>query len=98
MARRSGNVGTAGMTGIRALLIAELDRTLTRWAVPGAPPSAYEVALRENAPVVISASRLLKAFLHAGLPADRFGFGGVDYGKEFRLDADELSPYYEVAE
>jgi hypothetical protein len=93
MPRRQENATIAGVSGIRALLIAEWDHSMKRWRIPGRV-YAYEEALKGGGPVVISANRLLQAFTLAGLPANRFGFGGQDYDKQFVLDAnDRLSEY-----
>lgn len=81
------------MTGIRALLIAEWDHSMKRWRIPGGRAYEYEEHLRRGHPVVISANRLLRAFTLAGLPANRFGFGGVDCEKWFLLEGDELSEW-----
>lgn len=50
--------------------------------------------MKSGGPVVISANRLLKAFTLAGLPANRFGFGGVDCEKRVLLEGDELSEWH----
>jgi hypothetical protein len=52
------------------------------------------MALKGGGPVVISSSRLLRAFHLAGLPSNRFGYGGADCGKRFLLDGDELSEWH----
>jgi hypothetical protein len=92
MPRRNERAGIAGVSGIRALLIAEWDHSMKRWRIPGRV-YAYEEALKGGGPVVISANRLLKAFTLAGLPTNRFGFGGVDCEKWFLLEGDELSEW-----
>ncbi len=81
-------------TGIRALLIAEWDHSMRRWRVPG-HVYVYEEALKSGRPVVVSAARVMKAFMHADMPGDRWGWGGVDYGKIFLLDGDELSEWHD---
>ena len=41
-------------------------------------------------------SRNCRTLLHAGLPHDRFCFGGADYGEEFLLDdRDRLTDFAE---
>jgi hypothetical protein len=66
---------------------------MTRWRIPG-HVYAYEEALKAGRPVVVTSTRLLSAFMIAGLPANRFGFGGVDYEKQFLLDGDGLSEWH----
>jgi hypothetical protein len=61
MPRRNERADIAGVSGIRALLIAEWDHSMKRWRIPGRV-YAYEEALKGGGPVVISANRLLKAF------------------------------------
>jgi hypothetical protein len=82
----------AGGTGARALLIAEWDASMARWRIPG-EVYAYEEALKNGGPVVISSARLLRALTLAGLPAKRFGFGGPDADKRLLLEGDELSEW-----
>jgi len=39
---------------------------------------------------------MLRAFMAAGLPTDRFAYGGPDWGKSFLLDErDQISEYNE---
>ncbi|WP_155946648.1 hypothetical protein [Mycobacterium sp. URHD0025] len=97
MPRRDGRAGIAGISGIRALLVAEWDQGMKRWRIPG-HIYEYEEALKGGRPVVISTDRLLSAFTLAGLPANRFGFGGVDHGKWFRLNGDELCEWHGPAD
>jgi hypothetical protein len=76
--------------GLRELLIAEQERSLKRWAMPGKPDERLE-DLRAHVPVVVSSAQLLHALSRAGLPCDRFAYGGADWRKTFVLDAhDEL--------
>jgi hypothetical protein len=45
-----------------------------------------EEALASGRPVEVSATDLLLALMHAGLPHSRFAFGGADWDKVFVLD------------
>ena len=71
--------------GLRDVLIAEWDRSMLRWRIPGRV-SEHEEALKSGKPVVVSSSTLLRAFLHAGLPYSSYAFGGREWGKTFVLD------------
>ena len=87
MPRRRSNTSS---DGLRELLIAEQERSLKRWAIPGKPNDLLE-DLRADVAVVVSSAQLLKALMAAGLPVDRFAYRGADYGKTFLLDErDEL--------
>ena len=66
---------------------------MKRWRIPGRV-YAYEETLKGGGPVMVSSARLLKALMLAGLPANRFGFGGVDCEKWFLLEGDELSEWH----
>jgi hypothetical protein len=78
-------------TGLRQILIAEWDRGMARWRIPGRI-CEYEEALKSGKLVVVSSSSMLRAFMAAGLPTDRFAYGGSDWGKSFVLDErDQLS-------
>jgi hypothetical protein len=80
-------------TGLRQVLIQEWDRGMVRWRIPGRI-CAYEEALTSGQPVVVSSSSMLRAFMAAGLPTDRFAYGGRDWGKSFLLDErDQLTEY-----
>jgi hypothetical protein len=72
-------------SGLRQLILADHRRSLQRWRIPGRADE-LEDALESGAPVVVSASRLMRALLHARLPCDRLAFGGQDHGKVFLLD------------
>jgi hypothetical protein len=77
--------------GLRDLLVAEWDRSMLRWRIPG-HVSEYEKALKAGERVGVSSSQLLCALMRAGLPHDAFAFGGRDWGKAFVLDErDQLS-------
>ena len=77
--------------GLRGLLIAERERSMQRWAIPGRPDE-FLADLRAGAAVVVSSAQLLRALMRAGLPHDRFAYGGADWRKEFVLDEfDQLS-------
>jgi hypothetical protein len=79
--------------GLRDLLIAEWDRSMLRWRIPGRV-SEHEEALKAGKPVVVSSSALLRAFMHAGLPYRNLAYGGRDWGKTFVLDErDQLTEY-----
>ena len=53
-------------------------------------------AMRAGNAIVVGSTALLSACIAAGLPCDRFGFGGADYKKSFLLDEhDQLSEYVE---
>jgi hypothetical protein len=79
--------------GLRDLLIAEWDRFMLRWRIPGRV-SEYEEALKAGEPVGVSSSQLLRAFMHAGLPHRTLAYGGRDWGKSFVLDErDQLSEW-----
>jgi hypothetical protein len=81
--------------GLGDLLIAEWDRSMLRWRIPGRV-SEHEEALKSGKPVVVSSSTLLCAFMHAGLPHRTFAYGGRDWGKSFVLDErGQLSEYVE---
>ena len=75
-------------TGLRQVLIAEWDRGMARWRIPGRV-CEYEEALKSGKPVVVSSSSMLRAFMAAGLPTDRFAYGGPDRGKTFMLDEND---------
>ena len=82
-------------TGLRQVLIQEWDRGMARWRIPGRI-CEYEEALKAGKPVVVSSSSMLRAFMAAGLPTDRFAYGGPDWGKSFLLDErDQISEYVE---
>jgi hypothetical protein len=72
-------------TGLRELLLADYRRRLERWRIPG---RVYEreQALESGAPVEVSATDLMLALMHAGLPDARFAFGGVAWDKVYLLD------------
>ena len=93
--KRTGALRNAD--GLRELLVAEWEASMARWRIPG-HVYAYEEALKAGRPVVVTSTRLLSAFMFAGLPANRFGFGGVDYEKQFLLDGDELSEWHGPAD
>jgi hypothetical protein len=79
--------------GLRDLLIAEWDRSMLRWRIPGRI-CEYEEALKSGRPVVVSSSSMLRAFMAAGLPTGRLAYGGSDWGKTFLLDEhDRLTEY-----
>lgn len=62
-----------------------------RWHIPGRV-SEYEQALVAGEAIVIDSGTIMCALMLAGLPHDRFCFGGVDFGKHFLLDErDRLS-------
>jgi hypothetical protein len=71
--------------GLRDVLIAEWDRSMLRWRIPGRV-CEHEEALKAGKPVVLASSALLRAFLHAGLPYSSYAFGGREWGKTFVLD------------
>jgi hypothetical protein len=75
----------ANAPGLRDVLIGERDRSLLRWEIPG-KPDAFLTALRAGEPVLVSDAQLMCALMHAGMPADQFAYGGVEYGKRFVLD------------
>jgi hypothetical protein len=77
-----------GATQLRDMLIAQWDRTMIRWRIPG-HLYPYEEALKAGADVVVTSGRLARALTHAGLPADRFDDGGPDTGKPWLLGADD---------
>jgi len=78
--------------GLRDVLIAEWDRSMLRWRIPGRV--CEEEALKAGEPVVLSSSALLRAFMHAGLPYRSYAFGCRDWGGTFVLDEhDRLSEY-----
>ena len=80
-------------TGLRQVLIQEWDRRTARWRIPGRI-CEYEEALKSGKPVVVSSSSMLRALMAAGLPTDRFAYGGADWGKTFLLDEhDRLTEY-----
>jgi hypothetical protein len=74
--------------GLRGLLIAEGEPSHARWAIPGKPDEFLE-GLRSEASVVVvvvvSSAAVLWALMHAGLPHDRFAFGGADWARSFVL-------------
>jgi hypothetical protein len=82
-------------TDLRQVLIQEWDRGMARWRIPGRI-CEYEEALKSGKPVVVSSSSMLRAFMAAGLPTDRFAYCGSDWGKSFLLDErDQISEYVE---
>jgi hypothetical protein len=74
--------------GLRKLLIADRERSLSRWAVPGRPDECLE-DLRAHVPIVVTSSQLMCALLHAGLPHKQFAFGGSEHGNTFVLDEND---------
>jgi hypothetical protein len=83
--------------GLRELLIAEADHRRERWARGphwGWPEDTdwtlpmldWEIDLRAGRAVLVSSTALLVALMHAGLPHDRFAYGGADWHKSFLLD------------
>ncbi|WP_156661572.1 hypothetical protein [Mycobacterium sp. 852002-51163_SCH5372311] len=83
--------------GLRQLLIADRERSLQRWAVPGRRDEWLD-DLRAHVPVVVSSAQLLCALMHAGLPYQQFAYGGADWGKSFVLDEnDRLHTHAPVA-
>ena len=95
MPRRSRS-NTAAAEGLRELLIAEADAGRERWRQPrawdwpglnrGLPMLDWELDLRAGRAVVVSSTQLMCALGRAGLPYDRFGYGGADWRKVFVLD------------
>jgi hypothetical protein len=83
MARRPRN-----SSGLRELLIAEHQRFMHRWQIPGRPDERLE-ALRAGQAVEVCSATLLRAFMHAGLRHDDFAFGGRHYKTEFVLDEND---------
>lgn len=80
-----------GTEGLRALLIAERERSLRQWRIPGRADE-YEHALKSGAAVMVSSAQMLRALSLARLPFRQFAFGGADWGKMFVLDErDQLS-------
>lgn len=78
-------------SGLRELLIADRERSLRRWAIPGRPDDFLD-DLRAHVPVTVSSAQLLSALMGAGLPFRQYAFGGADYGRVFVLDGrDQLS-------
>jgi hypothetical protein len=82
------------------LLIADRE-----YRLPGCPKpgpwfgSGRDELLEEliaDGPVVVTSAALLKALLHAGQDARRYGYGGADYGKCFVLD--ERDQLYELSD
>jgi hypothetical protein len=54
----------------------------------------WELDLRAGRAVVVSSVQLSAALGHAGLPCDRFWFGGADWHKVYVLDErDQLSEF-----
>ena len=84
MARRPRN-----NSGLRELLIAEWDRSMKRWRIPGDGPCEHEVALKGGQAVGVSSETLLRAFMLAGLRCDDFAFGGRHYKTGFVLDEND---------
>jgi hypothetical protein len=77
--------------GLRELLIADREKSLRRWAIPGRPDEFLE-DLRAHVPVVVSSAQLMQALMHAGLPCDDYAYGGRYFQTSFVLDeTDQLS-------
>ncbi len=70
MARRLSAKAASG--GLRKVLIADRQRRLARWTIPGKPDDILEV-LREHSPVLVSAAKLEEV-----MPGSRFGSGRND--------------------
>ena len=80
MARRPRN-----NSGLRGLLIAERQRSMKRWLIPGESDERLE-ALRSGEEVFVGPSVLMRALIHAGLRHDEFAFGGSHCKTVFVLD------------
>jgi hypothetical protein len=86
MARRPGN-----NSGLRNLLIADRERFMERWQIPGKPDEHLE-ALRAGEEVLVGSAQLMRALMHAGLRHDDFAFGGRHYKTVFVLgENDQLA-------
>jgi hypothetical protein len=78
-------------SGLRELLIAECERSLHRWRIPGRVYE-YEGALKSGAAVGLSSARLMRALSAARLPCDDYCYGGRYFRSTFLLDErDQLS-------
>jgi hypothetical protein len=76
--------------GLREALIANQERSLERWAIPG-KPDAFLAALRAGEAVVVSSAMVMGALIHARRPCDEYCFGGRYFRSTFLLDEhDEL--------
>jgi hypothetical protein len=81
--------------GLRQQLLADYQRSLERWRIPG---KVYdkEVALASGAPVVVDAADIMCALLHMGLPCGDYTHDGKHGHKRFWLDEfDRLAEYAE---
>jgi hypothetical protein len=70
MARR-----VARNDGLRQLLIADWDRSMLRWRIPGRVYE-FEERLKSGQAVELFSGQVMIAFFHAGLPCDEYCFGG----------------------
>jgi hypothetical protein len=52
--------------------------------------------LKSGNAVAVSSSTLLSAFIAAGLPHSRFGFGGADWHRNYILDENDRLTEYEA--
>jgi hypothetical protein len=87
--------------GLRGLLIADDNARRERWRQPSPgwewltekqrelPMTDWDIDLRAGRSVVVSATQMLSALLHAGLPHRQFAYGGADWDKCFILDEDD---------
>lgn len=81
----------ATATGLRELLVAECERSMQRWRIPG-QVYEYEDALKSGAAVAVSSSRLMRALAGARLPCGDYCYGGRYFKSSFVLDErDQLS-------
>jgi hypothetical protein len=74
--------------GLRELLIAEWDRSMLRWRIPGRGYE-YEEALKGGEAVPVASSTVMKALFRAGLPCNEYCFGGRYYTSAFVLDEND---------
>jgi hypothetical protein len=81
--RRVGNT-----SGLRQLLIAQWDKSMLRWRIPG-EVYAYEEALKGGEAVAVSSSRVMGALFSAGLPCNEYCFGGRYFKSVFVLDEND---------
>jgi len=83
MRRMSSNPAAEGLRG---LLIRDRLRSQQRWPLPPGQPDEVLEALRAGEAVGVDAPYLLRVLSRAGLPCDRFAYGGADWRKAYVLD------------